>query len=174
MMKEKSLWPLPSDIGDKKNATNLIKTSILLTLCKLAEYVERVHESGRFLGLGVRYKSLAKWAKANENPGRYDAQSPSHSATQGSHQSKVPSFSVPPYEGYALKGGVYIINVMNAFTSAGQGQFLTNVAFCYTNKEWSGAFASRLRQSIADSPIMSFLTMQMNKEVSCAVVWAHI
>ena len=41
----------------------------------------RVRESGRFLGLGVTYKSLAKWAKANENPGRYDAQSPSHSTT---------------------------------------------------------------------------------------------
>jgi len=63
---------------------------------------------------------------------------------------------------------------MNAFASAGQGQFLTDVAFCYANKEWSGAYASCLRQSIADSPIMSFLTTQMDKEVSCVVVWAHI
>jgi len=110
----------------------------------------------------------------NENPGRYDAQSPSHSTTRGSHQSKVPSFSVPPYEGDALKGDVYISNVLNAFVSAGQGQFLTDVAFCYTNKEWSGTFASCLRKSIADSPIMSFLATQMDKEVSCAVVWAHI
>jgi len=81
LMKEKSLWPLPSDIGDKNNATNLLKTPILLTLCELVEYVGRVRESGRFLRLGVTYKSMAKWAKANENPGRNDAQSPSHSTS---------------------------------------------------------------------------------------------
>jgi len=92
--------------------------------------VGRVHESGRFVGLNVTYKSLAKWAKANENPGRNDAQSHSHSTTQGSHQSKVPSFSVPPYEGDALKVDVHISNVLNAFAIAGQGQFLTDVAFC--------------------------------------------
>jgi len=94
LMKEKSLWPLPSDIADKNNATNIIKTTILLMLCELAKYAGQVRESGCFLGLGVTYKSLAKWAKANENPGRYDAQSHSHSTTRGSHQSKVPSFSV--------------------------------------------------------------------------------
>jgi len=39
LMKEQSLRPLPSDIANKHNATNLIKTPILLTLCELAECV---------------------------------------------------------------------------------------------------------------------------------------
>ena len=48
----RSLRPLPSDIANKNYATNLIKTPILL-----AEFVGRVRESSRFLGLGATYKS---------------------------------------------------------------------------------------------------------------------
>ena len=108
VMKERSHWPLLSDLAVTANDTNLIKTPILLTLCEIAEFVGRIHASNCFLGLRVTYKSLSKWASANENPGRYDAQSPSHSTTRGQQVGKVPSFTVPPYEGVALQGNVYI------------------------------------------------------------------
>ena len=173
VMKDKGLWPLPSDLADTTNATNLIKTPILLTLCEIAEYVGRVHASDRFLGLGVTYKSLSKWAKAIENPGRYDAQSSSHSTTRGKPVGKVPHFTVPPFEGDALKGDVYISTVLNAFASAGQGQYLTDVNHCYINQEWSGAFASRLRESV-NKGTFRYLSTQMDTEINCAKVWAHI
>jgi len=106
VMTDRSHWHLPSELADTANDTNLIKIPILLTLCEIAEFVGRVLASNRFLGLGVTYKSLSKWALANENPGRYDAQSPSRSTTRGQQVGKVPSFTVPPYEGDALQGDV--------------------------------------------------------------------
>ena len=173
VMKDRSHWPLPSDLADTSNDTNLIKTPILLTLCDIAGLVGRVLASNRFLGLGVTYKSLSKWALANENPGRYDAQSPSHSTTRGQQVGKVPSFNVPPYEGDALQGDVYISTVLSAFASAGQVQFLSDVNHCYINQEWSGAFASRLRESV-NKGTFRYLSTEMDKETNCTKVWNHI
>jgi len=173
VMKDRGDWPLPSDLADSSNATNLIKTPILLTLCEIAGYVGRVHARECYLGLGVTYKLLSKWASANENPGRNDAQSPSHSTTRGQSAGKVPHFTVPPYEGDALKGDVYISTVLNAFASAGQGQYLSDINHCYINQEWSGAFASRLRESV-NKGTFRYLSTQMEMEINCAKVWEHI
>jgi len=129
MMKERILWPLPSDLTDKKNDTFLIKTPILSRLYEVAEYMGRMCESRCFLSLGVMYKPLFKRAKVHENPGKNDAQS----TTQGP-QGRLPTFNVPSYEGDALKGDVYIIKILNAFMSAGQSKFLTDVSHCIPNQ----------------------------------------
>jgi len=72
-----------------------------------------------------------------------------------------------------LKGDVYISTVLNAFASAGQGQYLSDINHCYINQEWFGAFASRLRESV-NKGTFRYLSTQMDMEINCAKVWAHI
>jgi len=131
-----------------------------------------VLESAYFLAPGVTYKFLSNWEKALNHPGRNDARGSGSSTTQGNQQAtgKIPSFSVAPFTGDTLGGDVYISQVESIFASHGVSPFLIDMNHRLANPALSGAFASRIRESIAESSILAFIATQLEKETVCALV----
>ena len=133
-------------------------------------------DSENFLAPGVTYKSLSNWAKALDNPGRNDARGSYSSTTQGRQQAtgKIPAFEVKPFTGESLGGDVYISQIESIFASHGVSPFLVDMNHCLANPALSGAFASRIRHSIADSPILGYIASEMEIETICVLVWSKI
>jgi len=130
-----------------------------------------VLDSENILAPGVTYKSLSNWAKTLDNPGRNDARGSYSSTTQGSQQAtgKIPAFNVKPFTGESLGGDVYISRVESIFAGHGVSPFLVDMNHCLANPALSGAFVSRIRQSIAESPILGYITSEMETEM--IVLW---
>ena len=83
---------------------------------------------------------------------------------------KILSFSVPKFEGDTLGGDTFVDKVATKFRSNGQSQFLNSEQYCTANTSWSSAFASRLRESLADSAILGFLSSELDSENNSAKV----
>ena len=96
------------------------------------------------------------------------------SGNTGSASSKIPSFDVPLFNGNMIDGHSYIQDVQDTFRSSAMEEYLKSEAHCDQNKPLSGAFASRIRESLKDSPTLSFLSTELNQENNCAKVWMKI
>ena len=96
------------------------------------------------------------------------------SGNTGSVLIKIPSFDVPLFNGNMIEGHSYIQDVQDTFRSSAMEDYLDSEAHCDQNKPWSGAFASRIRESLKDSPLLSFLSTELNQENNCAKVWMRI
>jgi len=64
--------------------------------------------------------------------------------------------------------------IKTTFWSNTMLQFLEDVRNYNNSPYWSGAFASRLRESIAESDMLSFLATELDGENNYATVWARI
>ena len=53
-------------------------------------------------------------------------------------------------------------------------QFVEDSNNCNNSPYWSGLFASRLQESIAEPDILSFLANELDRENKCARVWFRI
>ena len=156
-----------------------VTVPVVLLLSKLAEYTALVLREGYFLTREVRYESLSSWAKAQNHPGRYDARGSDSSITDShskapSRDEKIPTFKVSAFEGDTLSGDVFLTKVRDTFKSAGQAAYLDSRDYCAKSIAWSGAFASRIRESISDSDILGFLATELKNEDNCAVVYERI
>ena len=179
MMKEKTSWPIPSTMETTSEKLEMITVPVVLLLSEIAGCTEQVLESNYYLAPGVTYKSLFKWTKAMSDPGRYDARGSHSSTTPGSSTSatgagKMPHFKVDPFSGDALSGDDYVKDVISIFKSNAVPQYLSDATYCSINTSWSGAFASRLRKSVADSSTMGFLATTLEKQDNCAICWSQI
>jgi len=177
MMKNKSDWPDASAHTTANQPLDLITIPVALLLCEIAGYMEQAIESKFFLVPGVTYKSLSSWAKAKSDPGRHDARG-SHSSTTlvsgASSNQKMPSFKVDRFEGDAFSGDAFVRKVIGIFASNAVSSYLSDSRMCRQNLPWSGAFASRIRESIAESPILGFIATELETEENCAKVWSRV
>ena len=53
---------------------------------------------------------------------------------------------------------------MQAFTSNALSKFLTDAHHCEQHLEWSSALAARIRVALNESPVLSFLAAEHEKE----------
>jgi len=77
-------------------------------------------------------------------------------------KTKIPAFKVPIYKGDTLDGDEYIWMVKMTFKSNVMSQFLEDPNHYDNSPYWSGAFASRLRESIEESNILLFIDMELD------------
>jgi len=157
LMTDCAMWPSAKDYATAQQPLDLITIPVVLALSEIARYAGQVLNSENFLAPGVTYKSLSNWGKALDNPGRNDARGSYSSTTQGSQQAtgKIPAIDVKPFTGESLGGDIYISQVESIVASHGVSPFLVDMNYCLANPAFSGAFASCIRQSIAESPILS-------------------
>jgi len=83
-------------------------------------------------------------------------------------------FTVAPFTCDTLGGDVYISRVESIFASHGVSPFLVDMNHCLADPALSGAFASCIRESIAESSILGIIATQLEKETVCALVWWKI
>ena len=89
-------------------------------------------------------------------------------------ESKIPAFKVPIFRGDNLDGDEYIRLVKTTFRSNAMSPFLDDPNNCDNSSYWSGAFTSRLRESIEESDSLPFLVTELDGGNNCARVWTRI
>ena len=159
-------------------AYSCVNVTVVRLLSQLADYTSTVLRRGKFLTPSVRYKSLEQFVLGGtDHPGRYDARGSDSSiahVSQNYSNDKLPGFKVPKFDGDTLTGDVYLKKIKDTFKSAGQGLYLEDEDHCTERIAWSGAFASRIRESVADSATLAFLSTELEEENNCAVVFQRI
>ena len=65
-------------------------------------------------------------------------------------------------------------DVVRSFTNHALSQYITDIQFCKDNISWSGAFASRIRESVASSDTLGYLATEQESEQNCAKLWAIV
>jgi hypothetical protein len=167
-------WPKVTTVEEP---LSLISHPVSVLIKELAVYVDLALNSEYYLGEGVSYKSLSSWAKAKLNPVINDARGSSASETlidTKKVSSKVPLFKVPTFTGDEYDGESYIRSVESAFQSAAMKQFLSDSVYCVANEEWSGAFCSRIRESLRKNTTVGFLAEENDASLNCASLWTKI
>ena len=105
----------------------------------------------------------------NENKSSYTSNTPVNNT-----EKNVPALKVPIFRGDTLDGDEYIRMIKITFRSNAMLQFLDDPNNCDNSPYYSGVFASRLRDSIAESDILFFLDTELDRENNCANVWIRI
>ena len=154
----------------------MLTIPVLRMLHTIAGMTVIVRQSSLYLTPSTTYDVLRTFAARSPHPAINDAcgSGGGKSGSSSSTEVKVPNFSVPKFEGDTLGGDKFIDKVSTKFRSNGQSLYLESVQHCTENTSWSSAFASRLRESLADSAILGFLSSELDKEHNSAKVWARI
>ena len=154
-----------------------VNMSVVRLLVQLANYTATVLQRGKFLTPSVRYKSLERFVLEGTNhPSRYDTRGSDLSiahVSQSYSNEKLPGFKVPKFDGDTLRGDIFLKKIRDTFKSAGQAQYLEDDGHCTERIAWSGAFASRICESVADSVTLAFLSTELEEE-NCVVVFQRI
>ena len=83
----------------------------------------------------------------------------------------IPAFKVDSFNGSIIKGDEYILDTATTFKSYGAHEYLQDEVLCDTNKEFSQAFVSRLRKSIAHNDELKYIASTHQDEDNCAKLW---
>ena len=169
-MVDPSSWPDYSKLGPRGSPLKSITVPVTLLMSQLAKYCQTMLKEKYFLTANVTFSDFQAWVLSLAK----SAPSVAPSAAPSSAQDKIPSFKVPLFRGDSLAGDKYMDDVVRAFTSNAMAQYLDDVKFCMSHPTWSGAFASRLRESIADSSILGFIATEAESETNSATLWAKI
>ena len=81
---------------------------------------------------------------------------------------------MPRFDDDAIKGDGFMEQVERAFKSHALQRYLEDETHCQSNPEWSGAFASRLRESLNESTTLRFIATELDDEDNCQRVWCHV
>ena len=127
----------------------------------------------------IQYKSLSCWVleETNQHPSINDACGSDLSIVCSHHSStedNLLSFKISKFEGAMLTGHVYLKKIGNTFKYACQAAYLEDEAHCTQQIAWSSTFASYICESLAESEILSFLSMELEEEDNCAVAFRWI
>ena len=175
VMTDDSKWPLPSTIATIDNPLTMVNVPVTLLLSQIAVYTEYVLNKSLFLAKDITFGGLKDWFEKEQlrppntngmtNNGRNSIKSINENV-------KIPVLMVPKFQGDIMGGDTYIEDVERAFRSKGLVKFLHSKTHCDSCPTWSDAFASMLRESVANSPIMGYLSTEL-ENVSCSfTVWA--
>ena len=94
--------------------------------------------------------------------------------TVNNSETKIPACKVPIFRGDTLDGDEYIWMVKTTFQSNAISQFLEDTRNCDNSPYWLEVFASRSREYIEESDILSFLVIELYGENNSDKVWAKI
>ena len=89
-------------------------------------------------------------------------------------ESKVPNLNVPEFVGNPLKGDLFEQKLVTIFGNNAMALFLTSEYRCDNHPAWSGAFASRLRDSLRNYTIVEYLSTELEEEQHYSKVWKWI
>ena len=173
-MTDPASWPVPSTIADDGAPLNLITVPVTLLLAKIAKYTSLALEQSFYLSSKMNFKDVQKWGASFSSGTTTNTTNTTTSSTKGNDDHKIPSFKVPAFHGDTLNGDKYIEDVVRAFCSNAMSKYLDDKAFCSVNLAWSGAFASRIRESVASNDILGFLATELESENICAEVWETV
>ena len=85
--------------------------------------------------------------------------------------SKFSLFTVLIFSGEATEGSDFLEDIERVFASNIVASYFTDTSTCDANPDWSNALASRIRQSLSKSKILSFLATEQKDEKRCHVVY---
>ena len=165
-MSDSSSWPSPSTAGKNGMALSSISVPVILLLAQLAKHAHKMIKEGYFLDTNVKYGDFNDWVEALTSTTNV-----TKSGSGGTTESKIPAFTLPLFKGTSIKGDKYLEDIVRTFTSNAMQQYIEDEDFCTRNAQWSGAFASRLRESIAESDILSFIATEEESNTNCAKVF---
>ena len=155
-----------------------VSPPVLAVLQKLQTAMAYAHEESRFLSAEVELSVLTGWSMAMShlaNPASSVMGVPAAASTPlppGKPKSKdIPSFKIPSFNGTILKGDEYINDTADLFKSYGVHEYLVDEGKCVANKEFSEAFASRIRASIAKNDELKYIATTHAKVDNCAKLW---
>ncbi len=155
-----------------------VSPPVLAVLQKLQKAMAYAQEESRFLSAEVELSVLTGWSMAMShlaNPASSAMGVPAAVSTplpSGKPKSKdIPSFKIPFFNGTILKGDEYINDTADLFKSYGVHEYLVNQGKCVANKEFSEAFASRIRASIAKNDELKYIATTHAKVDNCAKLW---
>jgi len=166
-------WTPPQTIATPKQKMSLISISITLLLSKIASYTVALQEEKLYLSPGIRYCALTTWfAKYNKisteiltNLARLLVQT-LRIRRQKSLRLKCLFLEEIHLTGKNtsrwLKQPSYRVQCRN---------FWKTQTTATIHHSGQGIFASRLRKSIEESDILSFLTTELDSENNCTRVW---
>ena len=171
-MTEPSSWPDPAKAGSQATALTHITVPVKLLLCQLASYTHKVLQRGHFLDEMTSYADFHAWILSLDA----EIQMPPKSASdiKPATENKIPAFKVPFFRGVSLEGDKYMDDVVRSFTNHALSRYITDIQFCKENISWSGAFASRIRESVASSDTLGYLATEQENETNCAKLWAIV
>ena len=113
------------------------------------------------LSPGVLFSNLATWY--NMHQGKETKKKPKTiskcvdgSKSQANQYHKIPFLKVPIFQGNTLNGDNFIKDINRAFRSVAMVRYLKLKSYCNNNPCWSGAFPSRIRESVAKNDILMF------------------
>ena len=169
-MTDPTSWPDPFTAGKNDTALTQITVPVKLLLCQLASKATRMLTAGYFFSKVTSYSHFDAWIVA------LDASDvPSVKVTTGTKtDSKIPAFRVPSFKGITLDGDKYMDDVVRSFTNHALSQYILDVQYCESNISWSGAFASRIRESVAHSDTLGYLATEQENENNCATLWGIV
>ena len=168
--------PAPKTVIKDANTVGMVSPAIRIILRKVQHMIKAVRKDSLYLSKSLSFGDLEKYSSTHyAHQRRHDAAALGNGQTpSGGSDQKLPAFTVPKFEGTTLEGDAYVESVERRFTNNGQLKYLEDVDYCNANLDWSSAFASRLRDSIADSPILGYLATRFKREKNCAVVWTQV
>ena len=157
---------------------NHVSPPVLAVLQKLQTAMAYAHEESRFLSVQVELSVLTGWSMAMSHLANPASSAMGVSAgvstplPPGKPKSKdIPSFKIPAFNGTILKGDEYINDTADLFKSYGVHEYLVDANKCGANKEFSEAFASRVRASIAKNDELKYIATTHAKVDNCATLW---
>ena len=162
-MIDSSSWPDPSKAGPNGGSLQTITMPVVLLLSQLAFSVRKMLQAGYFLDSEVKYSDFEAWIAS--------LSSPAPSGPSSSNDHKIPSFKVPTFRGDSISSDTWMEDVVRCFSSNCMAQYIKDESFCAQHIQWSSAFASRIRESIASSDILSFIATEQDTEQNCAKLW---
>ena len=145
-----------------------ITTPVMRCLKTVASYTKKIVDQGYYLRRHVCYADLHAYSVEID---RVQAQK---SSVSFSGTSKLPTFDVPIFSGEAIEGGDYLEDIERVFSSNAVSSYINDSQVCDDNPDWSDALASRIRQSLSKSNILSFLATELKDEKSCYLVFKKL
>ena len=130
-------------------------------LFKIARYAEPALGYRLHMNETISYNDLVEWYGATKS---HMSKMRAAGFTTSIQESKVPSLNVPDFVGNPLKGDLFEQKVVTIFGNNVMALFLTSEYRCDNHSAWSGAFASRLRDSLRNYTIVEYLSTELEEE----------
>ena len=166
-MTDSSSWPDPSTAGQNATALLHITVPVKLLLCQLASSAHKMLAKGYFLSTEQSYSTFHAWILSLDAPAVIPLKKPVT-------DTKIPAFKVLHFRGVSLDGDKYMDDVVRSFTNHALSRYILDIQFCDDNISWSGAFASRIREYVANSNTLGYLATEQENVNNCAKLWAIV
>ena len=159
----------PTDIFKSNMDYPPLTLPVMSCLRRVTNYTSVVMEAGLYVRKNATFADLQTFARRRTNRLVGGAVG---SVTEGSSApSKLPSFEVPRFNEDYKDGQDYLKCIERAFKSNALIKYLTDAEFCESHQAWSSALASRIREALNESSILSFLAAENEEENNCCYMF---